>query len=44
MEERERRDPGDTAAWVELAQTATGREETLSYLKQGLEANISSEV
>ena len=44
MEERVRRDPEDTAAWVELAQTATGREEALSYLKQGLEANISSEV
>ena len=39
-----RRDPGDIAGWVELAQRATGREEALRYLKQGLEANNSSEV
>ena len=38
------RDPGDTAGWVELAQRATGREEALRYLKQGLETNNSSEV
>ena len=38
------RDQGDIAGWVELAQRATGREEALRYLKQGLEANNSSEV
>ena len=38
------RDQGDIAGWVELAQRATGWEETLRYLKQGLEANNSSEV
>ena len=44
VEERVQRDPGDIAGWVELAQRATGREEALRYLKQGLEANNSSEV
>jgi len=43
-EERVRKDPGDTAAWLELAQKAVGRGKALSYLELGLQVNSTSEV